>query len=146
MPSSLACPPFLRYSLLSASHVTATNPTCSFAVASAEPAPPNSHRTLTTSQSESRRRCVLAKRMCDCLEPCDVKPTSRRGHGASRSAGCGGKALHIESNTTRNSPMGRAVLVTRPSFQRQAKIDPTRSSICSRVSRGRALAVVESPP
>ncbi len=146
MPSSLACPPFLRYSLLSASHVTATNPTCSFAAASAEPAPPNSHRTLTTSQSESRRRCVLAKQMCDCLEPSDVKPTSRRGPGASRSAGCGGKALHIESNTTRNSPMGRAVLVTRPSFQQHAKIDPTRSSICSRVSRGRALAVVESPP
>lgn len=88
---------------------------------------------------------MLAKRMCDCLEPSDVKPTSRRGPGASRSAGCGGKALHIESNTTRNSPMGRAVLVTRPSFQQHAKIDPTRSSISSRVSRGRAFAVVESP-
>ena len=93
----LACPPFLRYSLVSASHVTATHPTCSFAAASAEPAPPNSRRTLTTSQSESRRRCVLAKRMCDCLEPSDVKPTSRHGPGASRSAACGGKALHIES-------------------------------------------------
>jgi len=47
--------------------------------ASAEPAPPNSQRTLSTSQSESRRRCVLAKRRGDCSSK--IKPTNRRGHG-----------------------------------------------------------------
>jgi len=54
----------------------------------------------------------------------------------------------LSPNTTRNSPMGRAVLVTRPSLPASCQDRPHSQfhTLCSRVSRGRALAVVESPP
>lgn len=77
---------------------------------------------------------------------CDIKPASRRGHGASRSAGCGGKALHIECNPSRNSPMGRAV---GPPSSETPRSTPLALPYLSRVARGgchRAFAVVESRP